>query len=464
MELNWIESNLFEDILDARAYQQKFIKNVLDLIKSGIDTKKLDELCKNIYRGNTPEHQEEYDENGALLLKTVNIRSNELDMNKYFYMTNTIYNDQGRFKLNEKDICITIMGATDDIVGRSWVYNKALGKACFSDGIAKIEDVKIDPYYLSTYINSKFGHLSIIQWAGSSTRSYITNNQLGKISIPIPSPEIQKYIGDKVRKAEELREEAKRLKVELEILFKRYTGLSCEQVNIEDVKSYGYILPDDIGSMIGAEVYKPDYIENQRQIKKAVKFVNLNECYKYIVNGVDCRDYLDGNGTEYYKVGSISMFGIKDQNTTHINMSLKDINDKQKINEGNLLITRKGSFGIAMAVSKKDEIGIISSEVFKLEIKNDWDTDYLAYFLNSEFGKKQFNQYSTGSTMKGINQQNIVEIIIPYISYNQQTEIGELVRAIKNKMAEPKELIQEAKQDIEDLIEGNLDTSKIKER
>lgn len=44
---------------------------------------------------------------------------------------------------------------------------------------------------------------------------YNDKNSLENFLIPIPSPEIQKYIGDKVRRAEELREEAKKLKEEM---------------------------------------------------------------------------------------------------------------------------------------------------------------------------------------------------------------------------------------------------------
>lgn len=402
----------------------------------------------------------EYVQKGIPMLRGVNIVDGLLEAETCVYITQEKQNELKRSKVVKNDVLLAVRGSVG--VGKSAVYSLD-NEANMNAAVVKItvKDECVDQYYLSCFFNSKYGRLQTERIANGVNQQNINLTEVKSNIIPIPSFEIQKYIGNKVRKAEELRKEEKRLKAELEVLFKQYTGLHYEETKIENDKRYGYIIPNDIGSMIVAEVYKPDYIENQRKIKKAGKFVNLNECYEYIVNGVDCRDYSDKNGTEYYKVGSISMFGIKQQNRTHINMSLKDIKDKQKINEGDLLITRKGSFGIAMAVSKKDEIGIISSEVFKLKIKNNWDADYLAYYLNSEFGKKQFNQYSTGSTMKGINQQNIVEIIIPYIIYNQQTEIGDLVRLIKNKRDQSKKIIQEAKQDVEDLIEGNFDMSKL---
>ena len=180
MEQNWAKSDVIDDILDARAYQMKFIENIIKLKKCNLTLTKLNLLCDGIYRGNTPNHIEGKIIDGALLLKTVNIRNNELELGKVFSMQASIYKQQKRFQLFENDICITIMGATDDIVGRSWVYNTNIGKACFSDAVAKIENVNIDPYYLSSYINSYYGHLSVIQFSGSSTRSYVTNTQLGE--------------------------------------------------------------------------------------------------------------------------------------------------------------------------------------------------------------------------------------------------------------------------------------------
>lgn len=459
MELNWIESNLLEDTLDARAYQQKFIKNILDLIKSGINTKKLDELCKNIYRGNTPEHQEEYDENSALLLKTVNIRSNELDINKCFYMTNTIYNDQGRFKLNEKDICITIMGATDDIVGRSWVYNKALGKACFSDGIAKIEDVKIDPYYLSTYINSKFGHLSIIQWAGSSTRSYITNNQLGKISIPIPSSEIQKYIGDKVRKAEELREEAKRLKKEAEdILSNEINRIPIEEKG--EIKGH-WINFNMIDDRIDGDFYSLEY----EILEKIDEFYDCISLEKLIVEKFTGKT---PNKSEDSKNG-IPLLLIKNMeenliNKEEIERKIRDSKELKKTKQGDMLITRVGNGVGITAIVEEYDVGIfISDNIIDLSIEDKIPKRYVSFYLNSKYGKLMIERWNKGAVQPVINYQSINKFKIPILEKYKMERIDECIVSWKEKNKLSKQLIQQAKQDIEDLIEGNFDTSKIKE-
>lgn len=456
-EILWFENSMLGDRIDYDFYALKQLQIISQV--TSMEYKKLNELLKQ-KRSEPQTESTDFCCEGIDVIRMSDIDDFIIDFSNTAKIPNQIYENLKEFTLKSGTIIFGLTGVT---LGKAVPISENIKTCITNRRIAQLDIMEeYDSFYVATFINTKYGRNQLFRYSTGVAQPNLRLEDTGEVIIPIPSHKIQKYIGDKVRKAEKIREEAKILKVQLEILFKQYIALNYEQENCE-TKNYGYILPDDIGGMIGAEVYKPEYIENQRKIKRFGKFVNLNECYEYIVNGLDCRDYLDENKTPYYKVGSISMFGIKDNNRTYIGMSVKDVNDRQKINEGDLLITRKGSFGIAMAVTKKDEIGIISSEVFKLRIKNGWDADYLAYFLNSEFGKKQFDQYSTGSTMKGINQQNIVEILIPNIPYNQQIEIGELVRNIKRRMDQPKQLIKEAKQDIEELIEGNFDTSKIQE-
>ena len=75
----------------------------------------------------------------------------------------------------------------------------------------------------------------------------------------------------------------------------------------------------------------------------------------------------------------------------------------------------------------------------------------------------QIERYSTGSIMSGVNHDNFNKMLIPVISNKQ------IIDTITNKIRKhfrllyySKQLIQEAKQDVEDLIEGNFDMSKVK--
>ena len=65
-----------------------------------------------------------------------------------------------------------------------------------------------DNYFVLSFLKSKYGQNQIWQGMMNSAKPKIDMDTIRSIQIPIPSAEIQKYIGDKVRRAEELREEA----------------------------------------------------------------------------------------------------------------------------------------------------------------------------------------------------------------------------------------------------------------
>ena len=101
-----------------------------------------------------------------------------------------------------------------------------------------------------------------------------------------------------------MREEAKRLMKNVEVLFYNITNLPIEKINISHNKYGSFVPPIDICELLGADVYKQEYVNNQRTIK-SINHVSLENCFKKLVNGVDCRVYLDDNkGVKYYKVVS----------------------------------------------------------------------------------------------------------------------------------------------------------------
>lgn len=83
---------------------------------------------------------------------------------------------------------------------------------------------QVDPGYLYSFLSSQYGKLQILRYRHGSVIDEITDKQIRKVLIPIPSEEEQKQIGDQVRSAYEKRAEAIRLEDEAqEILMKALT-------------------------------------------------------------------------------------------------------------------------------------------------------------------------------------------------------------------------------------------------
>ncbi len=93
-----------------------------------------------------------------------------------------------------------------------------------------------------------------------------------------------------------------------------------------------------------------------------------------------------------------------------------------------------------------------------MQLKEKWDLEFVELYL------KNYNYWpslTTGSVVPKVTAENLRKLLIPEIDYDLQFSSGELIRKSKSNIETSKQLIQQAKQDVEDLIESNFDTSKL---
>jgi type I restriction enzyme, S subunit len=84
---------------------------------------------------------------------------------------------------------------------------------------------QVDPGYLYAFLASPYGYEQIIRFRHGSVIDEITDQQLSKVNVPLPAPQKQKQIGDKVRLAYEKRAEALKLEDQAqEILLREIKG------------------------------------------------------------------------------------------------------------------------------------------------------------------------------------------------------------------------------------------------
>ncbi|MEK4608360.1 hypothetical protein [Geobacillus sp. FSL W8-1251] len=88
---------------------------------------------------------------------------------------------------------------------------------------------------------------------------------------------------------------------------------------------------------------------------------------------------------------------------------------------------------------------------------------YLTCVLNSLVGFLEVQKHSYGIRQQYLFNEQLSNFVIPVIAQEIQDEIHEKIsKAIKFEI-QSKKFISEAKQDVEDLIEGKFDESKISE-
>jgi restriction endonuclease S subunit len=451
-----ISENFMQNRIDAQFYSSEYLTKEKIEFDNGLDYVELGEIGTNFSYG-TPPYGHICDK-GVPYLRIPDIEddfflsdSNIAFIDEEYHLKNI------RNEVKAGDILFRIKGQ----LGQALVVPQKLSNSHTGSSFLRFTPKSINPYFLVCYLNSSFGCNQINRKQSNSIIQYLNIDDITSIRVPIPSPEIQKYIGDKVRKAEELREEAKRLKKEAETFL--YEMIQLKPLNDFDKDMFSFVNSNYIDSeRLDSEYYKTKYITLEKLLKskKVTSFKDIIIESKY---GASVPADYTMVGIPFIRGNNLTDNEINIDDIVYLNKKLKDEVKEHHVNTGDILITRSGTVGISAVVDEKCDGFSFGSFMIKLRIDmRIWNPYYIAAFLNSFWGKWQIERLQNGAVQQNINLQEIGRIIIPIISKENQDKIEELIKNYINKKRQSKQLIQEAKQEVEDLIEGNFDMSKVR--
>ena len=457
MDYSWVIPENIIDRLDSLPYKRVYIDNLKRLKKH--KTQKLFKICDSVKCGpfGSTVLAETYSNEGVLYIRPVNISNNLFDESDLVFLD--------RLDVRKKNL---------DIFTNNDLFFGRVGNPCVSKVSKEYSEItispniigvkvgdKIDSDYLWMFLSSRYGIFQIERMLKTVAQPTTSTETIKELDVLVPLPEIQKYIGDKVRKAEELREEAKRLKKEAETFL--YEMIQLKPLNDFDKDMFSFVNSNYIDSeRLDSEYYKTKYITLEKLLKskKVTSFKDIIIESKY---GASVPADYTMVGIPFIRGNNLTDNEINIDDIVYLNKKLKDEVKDHHVNTGDILITRSGTVGISAVVDEKCDGFSFGSFMIKLRIDmRIWNPYYIAAFLNSFWGKWQIERLQNGAVQQNINLQEIGRIIIPIISKENQDKIEELIKNYVNKKRLSKQLIQEAKQDVEDLIEGNFDMSKVK--
>ncbi len=163
-------------------------------------------------------------------------------------------------------------------------------------------------------------------------------------------------------------------------------------------------------------------------------------------------------GIPYLRVSNIkpNSFDLADVKFIPAFSISKDI----ELDSGDLLITRKGTYGVAVVVDDEHRNMIISSEIFRTVLKKEnINPYYIAVWLNSNITKRLFNRISTGGIMGHLSQEALKTFQIPLPPLEIQNKIADEVKRriseAERLKTEAGKIIAEAKKKVEGMILGD---------
>lgn len=467
-EILWFNS-MIGDRIDCDYYaidQLEFISKI-----NKIKHKKLNELIK-VKRSEPQTDSKDFTLEGIDVIRMSDIDEFSVNFDNTIKIPSNIYENLKEFTLKSN---MVIFGLTGVTLGKAVPISENIKRCITNRRIAQLEIKEgYDSFYVAVFINTKYGRNQLFRYSTGVAQPNLRLEDTGEILIPTPSIQIQKYIGDKVRKAEELREEAKRLKKDAEeVLNNELNSNKADRFNTK--KEYIFInnKPNILyvseglidNTRIEAMFYKKEDLQIDSKLGEyKYGYKLLRDLCMKITDGTHKTPNYKENGVTFISSKNILEDEIDFENVKYISEEEhKDISKRCNVECGDILFTKIGRIGYAKVVPNRLDTFSIFVSVALLKLKKEVDEYYLEVFLNSEYGKNQSKRLCKGANQPDFHLEDIGELKIPILPIEMQKEIGNKMRKVEELKYNIRNLIQQSKQDIEDLIEGNFDISKIKE-
>jgi type I restriction enzyme, S subunit len=279
--------------------------------------------------------------------------------------------------------------------------------------------------FLSTFSNDI---LPIVTKHGVTVQS-VNSPELLALPVPVPNLAVQKTIATMLMTAHEQRDA-------------RLAEAAALLASIDDylLDELGIVLPPEADNSLANRTFRvkahelggwrfdPYHHRTYFQL-----FEDALECgqhplwplksvYRSLVNGYDCRDFID-DGLPYLKVAEVKPFNLKIEAAETI--PKKGVPARGLALKGDLLLTRKGTFGDA-ALNRAEKPFAFSSEVFRIRLNpSKLDGDYAEAILNSILLRTQFNRHSIGAIMGSLSQSIFGKVRIPLPPLEEQRRLAQ---------------------------------------
>lgn len=431
--------------LDAEYYQLEY----LELVKSLLSTKSYEQWADIKGRFITGPFGSEFNvenyvnDTNYRYIRGKDVREFFLLDNDNVYIPEKDFQRLKKYSLQEEDILVSVVGT----LGNTSIIDKFSVPAIFSCKSTVFRTESINPYYFIAYLNSSYGRNLLTRSVRGHVQTGLNIYDLKSLLIFVPSEENQKLVASFVIQAKQNLKNS-------ELLYSQAKDLLLEELGLKD-----FVIEDDLTfvvnfsdvksvNRIDADYFQPKYSnlinrlgKNAKPLKslavrktKIVKIENEKE-YKYIEIG----DVDVGNG------------GVVSNPIVGRDLPL---NAKVEINGGELIISKvrptRGAIAIIPSVWNGNFIASSAFTVFEV---NSVLKEYLQVVLKSIIGGLQLEKPTTGTSYPTITDEDVENVLIPILPKPTQQKIADLVRQSHEARKKSKELLEEAKRRVEEMIE-----------
>ena len=353
--------------------------------------------------------------------------------------------------VKEGQVLLTIAGT----IGNAAIATNLPENCNSNQAIANINVSKqISPYYLTIFLNCKYGKGQTKRLTISSVQPNLLLTQVKKIKTYMPSFHFQGIISEHYKAALNVFAKSENLYNQAQTLLLTELGLTDWQPShqLTFVKNYS---DTKQSNRIDAEYYQPKYEEIEKVIKnysggcsfikdefkqnKSVFKINVEKKYQYV------------------EIGSVNVSNGEITPCEVVGAELP-ANAKRALNEGDIIVSKVRTYRGAIAIVRKN--GYVGSGAFTvLSEDGRMNKETLLTFLHSKPLLAWSLKPNTGTSYPVIIDDDILSLPIPLLSKETQTQIQQKVIESFDLRKQSRHLLECAKRAVEFAIEDDEQTA-----
>lgn len=440
---------LSERRIDPWHYQPRFERQI-NKIKDNLGALTLEaviDLKRGVASGATPLGANYLEKGRVKFYRTSEVEEMFLQAEDAVFINDEDDEKLKRSRLVDGDVLLTITGAK---FGKSAVVSDKHLPANISQHSVRFkpDPKKVDAHFLVAYLNSKTGQVAIWKEAYGATRPAIDFPSVRSLAVPKVLPLAQKYIGDKVRQAEQLRTWAKRLRTSVD------DHLNSLNLPLNEPPALiNRVSTQTMEDRLDPRPYRTHYLCLVSEIEKLPH--DSISTLVALASGcpVSSNDFLENSGIPLVRIRNIGFddfIGLD----TGVSQDVYQDATKYQAKEKMIVVGMDGIFRAQFFIS--DELPMLVNQRVAMLSPQSIRGELLTHWLNRPEGQMQLNQWAVKTTVEHTSLSDIGRVLIPRLDKSLENKLSDYLLNARLAYRYAKFLTQVAKTLVEALIEGQL--------
>jgi len=453
--ISWVTSKDLRHRLDADFYRPEYIAIDHRAAAHGLRVRPVVEISSLVTDGThkTPS----YVDSGVPFLSAKNIQDGFVHANSgHKYVSSNEFAQLKRWNCAPQadDVLVAKSGS----IGSAGLAKGAYPEFAVFESVAIIRPKEVSPSFLSAFLNSKLGQLQIRRHSKGAVIRHLHLEDLREVEVPLPHRRVQDFIGAKVELAEHCRAAAVELQAkiaaELEGLYR-----GCPYDGEATVSTL--VSPNEIdGARLDAWYHQRHYIGLADWLRRNDAFLPLGQVARLASERWSPVNH-QASTFRYIEISNL------DPSTGHVSYSDVPIGSapsraRKQVHRFDVLAStvrpNRGAVGI---VPDALDGAVVTTGLAVIRGRRKEDAFFLLAVLRHPATTAQLMRCNTGSAYPAIEESVLLNVWIPGAEAELRAALGrhELRRTLLLQRAV--DLVNEAKADIEALLEGTLDVEAI---